>query len=245
MSNGVIITLDAGHGKGYNTVRFKKPPYEEELVYSEGTTMFEYSLILKSELKKRGYTVCLTREKVEDDPTLTQRGKIAGENHSDLFVSLHSNAKDNDPTKKGIVVIYSMADKEWLKPLAWKIAEADSAVMGSGIVDCYWSESKAYPGEDYFGVLRSAVRYGCKHSLIVEHGYHSYFGDAKFLSSEENLKKLAAAEAEAIDKYLREKIKVYRVQVGAYFVKSNAEKALEKLKSEGHKDAYIVEGDLA
>ena len=230
--NGVTITLDPGHGKGYNTVKYK------DFTYSEGTRMYTYALMLQRELIARGYKVFLTRQSVEDDPTHKERAQIAAKHNSDVFLSLHSNAKDDDPDKKGMVVIYSMADKAFNKPFGWAVAEADAAVMGNGVVDVYWSESKAYPGEDYFGILRNAVREGIKRALIIEHGYHSNEGEARFLSDDANLQTLAKAEAKAIDDYLRENLIVdkkitYRVQVGSYATKANAEKKVAALKNDG------------
>lgn len=230
--NGIVITLDPGHGEGYNTVKYP------DFTYSEGTRMYTYALMLERELVRRGYKVFLTRQSVEDDPTHQQRAQIAAKHNSDLLLSLHSNAKDNDPDKKGMVVVYSMADKTFLKPFGWAVAEADAGVMGNGVVDVFWSESKSYKGEDYFGILRWSVREGVKRAMIIEHGYHSNEEEARFLSSDKNLERLARAEAKAVDDYLRENLIVkkkvyYRVQVGSYAVRANAEKMVKELKNDG------------
>ena len=192
-------TLDPGHGKGFNTVKFKTP---EKLTFSEGTRNFDYALILKRKLEKFGFTVFLTRKTVDDAPDYSERAKIAQEHHSDLFLSLHSNADDYDPNKKGIVCMYSLADPKWNRPLAWDIANADAAVMGNGVVTVYDSESSKYPGEDKYAILREAVRHGIKHAIIVEHGYHSNFYEAKWLSDDKNLDRLADAESAAIAKMI-------------------------------------------
>ena len=60
------------------------------------------------------------------------------------------------------------------------------------------SESKDRVGEDRNAVLRNAARVGCKAGLLVEHGFHTNAKDASFLAKDENLKKVAIAEAEAI-----------------------------------------------
>ena len=229
--NGIVITLDPGHGEGYNTVKYK------DFTYSEGTRMFTYALILERELVRRGYTVYVTRATVKSDPTHAERAEFAAKHNSDVLISLHSNAKDSDPNKKGVVVVYSMADKPFNKPFGKAVAEAVASVMGNGVVDVFWSESKSYPGEDYFGILRYAARDGVKRAIIVEHGYHSNEGEARWLSSDENLYKMAKAEAKAIDTYLRsnlpKKTVMYRTQVGSYLVRANAEKAVAKLKKDG------------
>ena len=80
-----MICLDPGHGRGYN--HSKVTPS-----YYEGTRMWEYSLVLKDELEKYGFRVITTRPHLDDDPSLSERGKIAGTCGADLMLSLHSNA---------------------------------------------------------------------------------------------------------------------------------------------------------
>ena len=51
------------------------------------------------------------------------------------------------------------------------------------------------------------------------------------------------AEAENAETKTSDDKTIYRVQVGAYAVKANADKMLAKLKSDGY-DGFIVEGTL-
>ena len=174
--------------------------------------MFEYAYILKPELEKYGFKVVVTRKTVEDDPTLSQRGKIAGECGADLMLSLHSNApghsidpqtgeKYYDPSVCGMVTVPSIADLEFNHPLAEMLAQADAEVMGNGVRAVFTKESGSYPGEDYYGVLRWSVRYGCKHAIIVEHGFHTNPEDSKWLMSDDNLKILAQTETRVLCDY--------------------------------------------
>ena len=84
MSRGIIV-LDAGHGQFGNRYPLLENTYE-------GTQNFKLAAKLKAELEARGFTVLLTRNRIEDDPSLEERGKLAGDNHAILFLSIHSNA---------------------------------------------------------------------------------------------------------------------------------------------------------
>jgi hypothetical protein len=59
-------------------------------------------------------------------------------------------------------------------------------------------ESGSRPGKNYNGVLRNAMAAGCKAGMLIEHGFHTNIKDSAFLIVDENLKKLAVAEAEII-----------------------------------------------
>lgn len=77
------ILLDAGHTTGIN----------KGVCFYEGDNNFYYSLALKNELERYGYTVGLTRWELKDNPTLKQRQDLTGD--YDLTLSIHSNAADS------------------------------------------------------------------------------------------------------------------------------------------------------
>ena len=84
MSKGLIV-LDPGHGEKGN-------PHPTREGFYEGTQNFILGCHLRDELESRGFEVKMTREKVTDDPSLQERGQLAGKNGAILFLSLHSNA---------------------------------------------------------------------------------------------------------------------------------------------------------
>ncbi|MBQ2902420.1 MAG: SPOR domain-containing protein [Agathobacter sp.] len=92
--------------------------------------------------------------------------------------------------------------------------------------------------------------------MILEHSFHTNTRITNWLLDDSNLDKLAQAEAAAIAKYFgmtkqeenEEKIEaekdaadevLYRVQVGAYRVRANAEAQLARVKAAGF-DAFIT-----
>lgn len=187
------ILLDPGHGQYGN-------PYPPQKGYYEGTQMWKLAGYLKAELEGQGFEVSTTRSKLSDNPSVQARGKMA-KGH-DLFISLHSNApavaSDTGPT--GTVVFYTMSTPH-IKPLADAIGKKVSEIMAHKYKGSLVREHPTRKGQDYYGVLRNAIGSGCKAGLLIEHGFHTNPKDSAFLIKDENLKKLAIAEAEIIRNY--------------------------------------------
>ena len=200
MSRGIIV-LDAGHGQFGNPYPILENTYE-------GTQNFKLACKLKPALEAKGFTVLLTRNCIEDDPSLEERGKLAGDNHAVLFLSLHSNAPGSATSPeayhavRGSEVYYSLADE----PRNAEIARAlNAAVVTTMNTTDRGVKTRTYPdqpGINYYGVLRHSAAYGCPTAFIIEHGFHTNPEDAAFLSNDECLQRLAVAEAEVIDNVL-------------------------------------------
>ena len=197
MSRGIIV-LDAGHGQFGN-------PYPDMEGVFEGTRNFVLAGMLKKVLESKGFEVLLTRENIEDDPTLEERGKLAGERGALLFISLHSNAPGQAASKEayqavcGCEVYYSMTDEATNAPMALALCKAVCACMDTPNRGAKTRTYPDQPGVDYYGVIRHSVAYGCKQAFIIEHGFHTNPHDATFLSDDACMEKLAAVEAEVID----------------------------------------------
>jgi len=200
MSRGLII-LDAGHGQ------FGNPYPVIDGVY-EGTRNFVLAGYLKADLESKGFEVRLTRNSIEDDPSLEERGHLAGNNGAILFLSLHSNAPGSatPPERyhkiRGVSIYYSLADEEKNLPIALALGEAVATCMDTENRGAMTRTYPDMPGIDYYGVLRHSAASGCKQAFIIEHGFHTNPEDAAFLSNDECMKKLSRAEADIIDKML-------------------------------------------
>lgn len=188
----IKFAIDQGHVKGYNTGCVSG--------YAEGTAMFNLGKYLKEELEKyEGFKAVLTRNVVTENPSLDQRGKIAIDNGCDVFISLHSNAFSNS-TAKGVVNFYSLKLPS-SKELCDKLGKAITELMAKDTGCTYYrgSQTRAYPNTtntDYYGVIRSSVKASSvKASFLVEHGFHTNPDECAWLNKDENLRKLAKAEA--------------------------------------------------
>lgn len=233
------VTIDPGH----NGVSNVSPTNKK---YIEGVQMFKLAGYLAAALKEYGIESEITRKSVQEDPSLAERGKLAGKNGSNLFLSLHSNApganKDGsyDTSISGTYVYYSLTDSK-NKNLADSLGKAIASTMNHTFRGSLTREySESHKDWDYYGVIRNAAQSGCKAAFLIEHGFHTNLKDSNFLLSESNLKKLAQAEAKVIADYFGASKKLYRVQIGAFSSRENAEKYLAQAKSAGF-DGFIVE----
>ena len=195
-----IIVLDPGHGQFGNKHTTRDGFYE-------GTQNFILASFLKNELEALGFDVRMTREKVEDNPELVDRGSMSGKLGAVMFLSVHSNAPGGNPSDerypkvRGAETFYSVSDCEGNAPIARDLTDAVVRTMNTenrGI------KTRRYPENDsidFYGVLRSAAASGCKRAFLIEHGFHTNPEDSAFLQDSECLARLAKAEAEVIDKW--------------------------------------------
>lgn len=234
------IMLDAGHYGKYNPGAVSGY-YESEMTWKLQT-------YLKAELESYGFEVGVTRTNKDKDLPVYDRGQKA--KGYDLFISLHSNAINSEPTKR-VVVIYPVSGKG--KSIAQKLGDTVLKTMNLSN-DKYWYTqltTRAYssnkPKVDYYGVIRGAVDAGVP-GIIIEHSFHTNKEACKWLMSDANIKKLAKAEAKTLAEHYglvkkeTTSKKVYRVQAGAFSTKAAATDHIKKLNAAGF-EACIASED--
>ena len=229
------ILLDAGHFSGYNQSKVYKN-------YYEGNAMWTLQGLLKKELEAFGFVVGVTRTNRDKDVAVVSRGQMA--KGYDMFISLHSNACDTESVDRVVVI------KGYNQPDALPKAMGEALTKVMGVKQAHQiMVRKNDNGKDYYGVLRGADSVGVKDRLLIEHGFHTNTATAKWLCNDDNLKKIAKAEAEVIAKYYgvkktskpssdNTKKTYYRVIAGSYTNKTNADNTVKKLKGQGI-DAFV------
>ncbi len=213
----IKITLDPGHGEKDNRGVFAD--------YYEGQRMFRLAGFLKEELEKYGAVVEVTKNNVDEDPTLSKRGSTAVKNGSEVFLSLHSNASSSEKAC-GVSAFYSInlpESRELLSKIVDRVVDIMKDKTGNtykrGVMTrIYESGGKKY---DYYGVIRNSRGGSVKYSYIIEHGFHTNERECAFLLDDTNLRLIARAEAEVIAQYFSlsesetaEDENVYTVQRG-------------------------------
>lgn len=189
------ICIDPGHG---GTERANKGPTG----YVEADGVLAIAKYLKRELlATEKFDVLLTRE---NDITLglTERATKAVDFRADLMISEHSNASGlivNDKVR-GTCVYYSVDIPED-KIFAGNISEAVAVALGIPNHGAKTHESERYPGEDYYTVIDASQDRGIPHVILVESAFHDNREDEALLKDEDNLKKIAKAQAKVICKY--------------------------------------------
>lgn len=184
------ICLDAGHYAKYNRCPAIPEYYESEMNW-------KLHLLLKKELERWGFEVTITREEQGKDLGLQARGKKA--KGCDLVLSIHSNAVGSSTGPDGMneevdyVVAYVPIDGS-VDGLGLALAQAVAEVMGTRQPPREASRKSDHGNWDYYSVIYGAVSVGTP-GIILEHSFHTCSRSVEWLLVEENLQKLAVAEA--------------------------------------------------
>lgn len=173
------------------------------------------------------------------DVSLANRVKKANSWGANFMLSIHHNAGINGGKGGGIMAyVYTLVDAV---TLAWQKALYNAAIKHTGL-----KGNRATP-------LAKADLYECRKTtmpcVLMECGFMDSATDVPVILTEEYADQMATACVEVIvekgkltKKVIKEEPvseKTYRVQVGAYSKKANAEAMVKKLKADGY-DAVIV-----
>ena len=191
------------------------------------------ALSCKELLERHGVSVKISRTKDENDP-LSEEIKECNAYGPDLAVDIHNNAGGGD----GAEAFYHYgggASKTLAENILEEIVKVGQNSRGAKI------RKNAY-GADYYGFIRET---SCP-AVIVECAFVDTPTDLEILATQGDKEKMGQAIAKGILKALGIKIQaesgiIYRVQVGAYAIRANAEAMLQKLKAAGF-TGYIKQG---
>lgn len=217
------ICLDAGHYGKYNRSKVVPEYYESEMNWK----LVEF---LAAELESWGFEVIKTRAEQGKDLGLVERGKKSA--GCDLFLSIHSNACDAEYVDYPLVIpMLDGKGDELGKAIARKIQELMGTTQAGKITH------KEGSNGEWYSVLWGAASVGTM-GMIIEHSFHTNTKAATWLSSDENLKAMAKAEAEMIAAYFnmekgKSDEKRYIVQLGTYTEKE-AQAVAKALEQQGY-----------
>jgi N-acetylmuramoyl-L-alanine amidase len=189
------------------------------------------ALACRDMLEKHGVQVRMSRTQYEND-TLSDEIKECNAYSPDLAVDIHNNAGGGD----GAEVFYHYGggkSKTLAENILAEIVKVGQNSRGAKI-------RKNSQGKDYYGFIRETSA----PAVIVECAFVDNATDLQILATEGKRKTMGEAIAKGILKTMGVEIQserntLYRVQVGAYLVKANAEAMHKKLKAIGF-DAFIV-----
>ena len=217
------VFISAGHG-GSDPGAVANGAKEKDLNLS-------IAFACRDVLKRHGVEVKMSRTKDEDD-ALSEEIRECNAYGPDLAVSIHNNAGGGD----GAEAFYHYGGGK-SKTLAENIL-AEIVKVGQNSRGA--KTRKNNDGKDYYGFIRQTSA----PAVIVECAFVDNATDLKILASEGKRKSMGEAIAKGMLKTLgvaiqSERASLYRVQVGAYLLKSNAEAMQKKIKAVGF-DAFIV-----
>ena len=180
-------------------------------------------------LVKHGVTIKMSRTQDENDP-LSEEVRECNSFAPDLAVDIHNNAGGGD----GAEVFYHYGggkSKTLAENILGEIVKVGQNSRGAKV-------RKNSQGKDYYGFIRETSA----PAVIVECAFVDNATDLKILASESLKKSMGEAIAKGILKTLGVEIqgeKRYKVQVGCYLYRENAEDMQKKIKAVGF-DAFIV-----
>lgn len=176
-------------------------------------------LACKSELERHGVDVVCSRIKDENDP-VSEEVKEANESGADIAVSFHANAGGGD----GFEAFYYSTNENGKK----------LAQLGEKYVKAIGQNSRGLKSGNHLHFIKKTTMPAVLfESFFVDNKTDKTIGDTV-----EEQRAFGVAYAKAILEYLNipykeEQTILYRVQVGAYRNKGNAEAMLEQIKKAG------------
>ena len=233
------IALNAGHGlytAGKRCLKTLDPKETREWTLNA-------RICEKIEFKLKAYSgyelIRLDDRTGKTDVALKTRTNKANAANVDFYLSIHHNAGVNGGSGGGIVaIVYTSASA---KSVEWQKDLYNNLIKHTGL-----KGNRSQP-------LAKQNLHECRESnmpcVLLELGFMDSKTDVPVILTDDFAEKCATAIVEVLaEKGGLKKVtatpttgKLYRVQVGAYGVKSNAEQMQRKLKVAGF-DAIIVEG---
>lgn len=200
--------------------------------FKEKDLNLSISLACREELERHGVLVLMSRTK-DDSESLNEKINECNAFNPDVALDIHNNAGGGD----GAEVFYHHGGGTG-KVLADNIL-AEAVKLGQ---NSRGAKVKLNPnGTDYFAFIRNT---GAP-AVLVECAFVDNKKDIQIIDTASEQKVFGIAIAKGILKTLgiayKEEAtgKIYRVQVGAFSVKANAEAMMKKLKAADY-DAFIV-----
>nr|ADF97539.1 PlyM14 [uncultured phage] len=229
-----IIAIDAGHG--LNTPGKRTPDNEREWSFNNKVTLAAIKYLNDYEGVK---IVRLDDPTGKSDVPLKARTDKANKAKADVLVSIHHNALTGKWGTHGGTEVFTYLGN-------WPDAERLAKLVLDRILKAYGLKSRGLKKANFHMVRESAMP-----AILIEGGFMDSTVDIKKMRDDKVLDEAGKAIAEALAVYfgLKKKkpaapSKLYRVQIGAYSVKANADAQAAKAKRAGYSPYIAREGGL-
>jgi N-acetylmuramoyl-L-alanine amidase len=228
------IVLDAGHG--YSTAGKRTPDGMREYEFNRAVAQYA-----KEELLKYQDVEVLFTHSDERDVPLQERTDRANNWEANAFVSIHANAYGTGGwnTAQGIETYTPTVES----PNSDRLAK----LVHPRLIQATGRRDRGIKTAN-FHVLRETKMA----SILVECGFMTFYQEAQLLKTDSYRKTCARAIAEGIAEYFNLKLKpvpppvtaVYKVQVGAFKAKENADNLAKELDRKGYSTFVFLKQGL-
>ena len=235
-----LLILDSGHAK--NTPG--KNNTKENFYEWEFNNDMQYKI--KARCEALGIKVFLTNPNPStvSDIALSTRASLANDywlrnsKPKTIFISLHANAFSSESargTETYIAKNASSTSRNFAKVLNDEVVKVMKSLDKN-------AKDRGVKCKDWTVIQKASMP-----SVLLEYAFYSNLDDLKILKN--NRSELVEATIKAICQYFgieyKKEIttntnKMYKVCIGAYKNKDNADKILKEAKSKGFKDSYII-----
>lgn len=219
------IIIDAGHNK------FTAGKRSFDNSFFEYEFNFDVATKIKRHLDRHSVnSMVLVSEKQNSKLEIGERLAIIQKEKPKIVVSIHANAFGSDWNTANGWEIYSYRNKGESYKLAQAIEKHSIPFLGL--------RNRGIKGNSVSSIVDSTTM----PAVLVEHGFYTNREEVEKLKSQDFRDMCALADAKGIIEYLGIKWvdevvipqKLYRVQVGAFSKKENAENLVKKLIQKGH-----------
>lgn len=210
----LTVAIDPGHQGSWIDMSEKEPigpgaseQKDKATVGTEGRFSqkaeyelnLEVSLLLRDELKARGYEVIMTREDHDTAISNAQRAQMASEMGGDIYVRIHANGSD-DPSLKGALAMVPSRDNPYVSALA-----EDSYLLADCILRAYCETAQFESlGIQYYDNM-SGINWSSIPVMILEMGYMTNESDDLRMADTQVQHQMAVGIADGIDAYFEAK----------------------------------------
>lgn len=220
----LIVTIDAGHG-GSETGTIRNKFFIDDgnnVKFLEKDITLKVSKLVNERINTIGNVKSFLTRNSDIDLSLTERGNIAGQNKSDLMVSIHFNSAskiNNSPVAMGAEIWQSVVNM--YKPIGLPKAifkelnknhflQVIRGVRERVSGDSYWDYANNTSiatnngnDADYYGVIKA----GCKNrvpTIILECSFFTNDNDMTNIASDEYINELSNRIADGILNFFSE-----------------------------------------
>lgn len=187
------ITIDPGHGGSDPGACFTD---EEGVLWRETDINLAVSLLVRDYLEKEGVKVIMTRTK-ETDVVRRERPELANEKETALFISIHTNAVEENTIANGIETWGSLN-------LTTDVGGVTDKSFAKNVQDAVIKQTKAYDRGIKDSETLTVLKYSAMPSVLIEVGFITNENERGNLFDKLYRQKLAKGIAEGILKTFKE-----------------------------------------